>query len=141
MDDNLLKNRIKNAFQIPKPNPSLVNNISERCRAITLGNEAEKKLKTMAANSNRVVINNLAAQAVVGRLMKHYKIPDRVNNKLMVSQLLANEKFLKAINFPPNILLKSIENGALIKSFAQKQADSKASEKTMQKTNENLIKK
>lgn len=118
MSDMTIKGKLAAALHEPPAPPGLVERTVVRAQAIVAGREAERKLEQDSVLS-RAEYRDLAAQAVVGRLMTRQMPPANVSANMMYQQLLENDVFCRLTGQTPKEFLTEIRNGMFLRKIGE----------------------
>ena len=118
MSEMTIKGKLAAALHEPPAPPGLVERTVVRAQAIVAGREAEQKLEQDSVTSHAEYMN-LAAQAVVGRLMTRQMPPANVSADMMYQQLLESDAFCRVADQTPKAFLGEIRNGMFLRKIGE----------------------
>ena len=120
MANKMINNRITDAMQEPSAPEELVRRTIVRAQAIRAGRNAEEKLAQADKTLSHEEKEQLAAQSLLGRLMRSSLPPEGVSAEKLTAELRGREDIREALSKPTDELLSELKNGKLIRSLAAK---------------------
>ena len=112
MDEHVIKLKIREAYAEPKAPEALIQAVTLRAKAITMGTAAEKQLETAPAEKSA----ELAACALIGQLAAMSELPKGANPQQMAQQLQQQPEFSAALR--GGNLTKRLHSGELMQQVA-----------------------
>lgn len=112
MEEYAIKQKIQNAFSEPRAPEALIQSVTMRAQAITMGRNAQQQLAAAPGEN----VQALAAVAVVGKLAEMTPLPAQPQQ--LAGQLQQEPAFQAAL--AGGNLLQRIQSGELIRQIAQR---------------------
>lgn len=111
MDEYVTKQKIQNACAEPQAPEALIQSVILRCKAVTMGVQAQKQLQSAPAGK----VGELAARVLVGQLAAVSELPKGAQPEQMARQLEQTPAFTAALR--GGNILGRLSSGELLRQL------------------------